>query len=54
MLIFDYRHVFGVEIAWGGGGVVFLETARTRRVLPGLRGLVSDFTFYQFGIMASS
>ena len=55
LLIFDYRHV---RIAggggWGGGGVVFLEPARTERRPPRLSGLASGYSFYQFGIMASS
>ena len=33
------------------GGGVSLEPARTGRLPPKLGGLVSGFTFYQFGIM---
>ena len=44
MLIFDYRHAFGVRIAWGGGGGgegIFLESIRAGRLSPWFSGLVS-------------
>ena len=49
-LIFDCRHVFDDRIVWG----VSLEPTRTGQLPPRLVGLASGFTFYQFGIMASS
>ena len=51
-LIFDYRHVFGIRIAWGGEGGLLLEPARTGRLPPILIGLASGFAFYYFSIMA--
>ena len=41
-----------VCVGGGGGGLLVLECARTGQIPPRLRGLVIDFSFYQFGIIA--